>query len=722
MPAKNPVLDFSFRPRLQLVRQEELAESGLACLVIVANFYGNKVDLTSARHQHGVSLRGATLPHIVETSSKFGLGARIVNCEASQLASLRLPAILQWDSVAYVVLKEVRGNRVVVLDPSRGTTVFRLEEAGRHFSGIAIELRPTMAFTSSEKAPSLKFHQLIRFDGETRKALLLGLALSFVIQAFVLLGPYYLQLVLDEAIPRYDADLLLTIALGFTLLKLFEIGATILRGLTFQFITFVMAFDMKANVFRHLLQLPLHWFHRRSLGEVQQRYQSLRPIYEFATRGAIVVIVDGILSIGIAFAIIIYQPAVFGIVMLGISVYATVRLLLLKVSKGFSIDMMAADARESGQFLETLRGIQAVKMAAAEPSREAMLRDRMAQTIETGVRFGWTTIGFGAISQAIFGFSTIAAIYYSAQGAMAGTISVGVITAVIAYKTQFEQRAIALIEQYAAWRMLEANLERVADITSQQPEQSADARQRKGFSGGVTFSGVCFRYSPSDPEVLTSINFSIEPGEFVAITGLSGAGKSTLLKILSTLYSATSGHVLFDGIDVRSWEFRDLRSQIGVVMQDDTLLHGSLLENITMFEETPDFSRVEEVSKIACIHDEIHRTPMGYRSLVGDMGSALSGGQVQRVLLARALYRRPALLVMDEGTAHLDEATEARINASLSKLRITRVIASHRPATVALADRVVCVDRGMVSVLRPATQTGGPEEPSNTASTKTDEQ
>jgi ATP-binding cassette subfamily B protein RaxB len=228
---------------------------------------------------------------------------------------------------------------------------------------------------------------------------------------------------------------------------------------------------------------------------------------------------------------------------------------------------------------------------------------------------------------------------------------------------------------------------------------------RRELAGAVTLDNVHFRYAPQEPDILRGASLKTAPGEYVALAAPSGAGKSTLLRLIIGLYEPQHGKVLFDGIEANKFGLSALRQQLGVVMQDDTLLAGSIEENISLFDERPDRDRIRWAAEMASVHADIETMPMGYRSLVGDMGTTLSGGQQQRVMLARALYRQPRILVLDEGTSALDIGTERRVNAALKGMGITRIIAAHRPETLASADRVVGLEAGrLVSVkfeLRP---------------------
>jgi ATP-binding cassette subfamily B protein RaxB len=274
--------------------------------------------------------------------------------------------------------------------------------------------------------------------------------------------------------------------------------------------------------------------------------------------------------------------------------------------------------------------------------------------------------------------------------------------AFMAYKHQFVDKAARFVEKAIEWRMLDLHLERLADIVAAEPESGfgqlpVPAEYRRQLGGAIAARGLCFRYAPDTAPVFSDVDFVIAPGDYVAITGPSGGGKTTLMKVLLGLLEPSAGEVLVDGVPLAAYGPRSFREQVGVVMQDDQLLSGSVADNICFFADDFDLDWMRRCATIAQIDDEIMRMPMGYNTLIGDMGTFLSGGQKQRLLLARALYRRPRILFMDEGTSHLDLALEQRVSAAVRALGVTRIVIAHRPDTIASATRVVRLADGAIT-------------------------
>jgi ATP-binding cassette subfamily B protein RaxB len=282
-------------------------------------------------------------------------------------------------------------------------------------------------------------------------------------------------------------------------------------------------------------------------------------------------------------------------------------------------------------------------------------------------------------------------------------MTVGMLIAFMAWKQQFLDKATKLIETGFDYRMLDLHLERIADIAlaDREVDHEREGLIERPIRGAVELRGVRFRYAETEPEVLDGVDFKIEPGEFVAITGPSGGGKTTLLKVMLGLFKASAGEVLIDGVPLDHFGTQAFRAQVGVVMQDDHLLSGSLADNICFFDSQLDLERMRSCAIMAGIDDEIMAMPMNYNTLVGDMGTTLSGGQRQRLLLARALYRQPRILFMDEGTSNLDVNKERQVNRALASLNITRIVIAHRPETIRAADRIVALEGGRLRCCTP---------------------
>lgn len=679
---------------VRLIRQNEAAECGLACLAMVAGFYGYDTDLGTLRRRFTPSLRGATLRSLIGVADQMGLVARPVKLPIEALANLHLPAVLHWDMNHFVVLERVDKGRALINDPALGKRWLPMAELSSHFTGVAMELRPGTDFAPADRRARLRLSTMWRGMTGWKRAAAQTLVLTLVLQAFVLASPFYMQLAIDSALPALDYNLLAVLALGFGLFTIINAGAGLLRGYVLLSAGTLMGYGIAVNVARRLFRLPVAWFERRHVGDVLSRFQSVHPIQDALTQGLVASLVDGVLAILTLALMAFYSPLLTAVAMAAFVLYALVRLISFSFERDAREDTIIMAAKEQSAMIESLRGIVTLRLFNRESERLALWQGKLSDSINAGVSAARIGLWQSTANTLIFGIENILTIWLAVRLVMDGGFSVGMVFAYLAYKSQFLGKASSLVDQGIAFRMLGLHLERLGDIALAPEDPGFASHAETEFKGSITLRGVHYRYSPADPVVLNGVDLEVTPGEHIAITGPSGGGKSTLARIILGLTEPDAGEMLVDGLPLSRFGHRSYRNQVAAVMQDDSLFAGSIADNIALFDEQPDQNRIVFSAQLAAIHGEIMAMAMGYETLVGDMGSALSGGQKARVLLARALYRQPKLLLLDEGTAHLDPATETAVNQAIAALGITRIVIAHRAETVRSAARVLIMQNG----------------------------
>jgi len=685
------------RHSVRHVRQTEVAECGIACLAMIASFHGLDIDLNTLRRRHSPSLRGASLKSLIGVADQLGFASRPVKLPLDAIGDLHLPAILHWDMNHYVVLERIERGGALILDPAAGAARrMPLAEVSRHFTGVAMELRPTDGFEPNHQRQRLHLRQLWGKMRGWKRAVAQTLVLTIVLQAFTLASPYYLQLALDSVLPALDSNLLAVLALGFGLFTLFNAGASLLRGFVLLSVGTTMGYALATNLARRLFRLPVEWFERRHVGDVLSRFQSVQPIQDALTQGLVGSLVDGVLAV-LTFALMLWYSAALALIALGaFLLYALVRL----ISFGFERDAREAGivtiAKEQSTLIETVRGIVTLRLFGREAERHVLWQNRLADA--TNAQIGVARIGIWqqTANTLIFGLENVVTIWLAIKLTMSGGFSIGMMIAYFAYKQQFLGRASSLIDQGIAFRMLGLHLERLGDIALEDEDKgfSITGNNEAAFTGHIRLKGIFYRYSPADPLILNDVVLDVPAGSHIAITGPSGGGKSTLAKIILGLVEPDAGELEIDGVPLHRFGYRNYRSQIAAVLQEDSLFAGSIADNIALFDEQPNVERVVRSAVMASVHHEIIAMPMRYETLVGDMGSTLSGGQKARILLARALYREPKLLLLDEGTAHLDPETEAVVNKSIGAIGISRIVIAHRSETIRSANTVLIMKNG----------------------------
>ncbi len=690
-------LNFSGGKRLPMIYQTEAMECGLASMAMVAKYHGHNIDLNGLRQRFPVSLKGATLSQLMHMANQLDMGPRALRLELEDLSKLQLPAILHWDLNHFVVLKKVTGNKVHIHDPAIGAKVMTMKKLSDHFTGVALELTPVAGFSQQTAKKTMRMSDLWRRLVGMKRGLLQLLILSIVLQLIILASPFYLQLVIDEAVVKFDLKFLFILALAFGGLAIIRVFTQMMREWTILYFGYQMSFQMVANLFRHLIHLPTEFFEKRHIGDVLSRMRSTSPIQEALTQSVVAAIIDGIMAVITGIVIFLYSPLLGTIVLVSVALLVLVTFAFYPVLRRTQEEMIVKEAFEATHRIESIRGSTAIKLFSAQTNRMIIWRNLYAEYVNAGIAHGKYGIIQRALQDGIAGVQMILVIYFGAKLILAeggGLFTVGMLFAFMSYRQSFTDAVISLFNKFIEFRLLGLHLERIADIAQAAPEDVGlddIMPEMTDLNGEIEVRNLSFRYSPSDPFILENLNLHIGAGEFVALTGPSGGGKTTLLKLLLGLYEPTDGEILIDGQPLTPASRLSWRRNMGVVMQDDALLSGTIAENISFFDPQVSMERVEQAARLAQIHEAIDSMPMKYLSMIGDMGSILSGGQKQRVLLARALYKNPQILFLDEGTANLDKNTEKIIVDIIEDMAMTRVIVAHRQEFLKRVDKTIVV-------------------------------
>ena len=681
-----------------LLLQGEAAECGLACLAMVAGHHGQRWSLAELRERFAVSLKGVRMAGIVRMAEQLGLVSRALRAEPHHLGQLQLPCILHWDFNHFVVLTRVRGDEVTLHDPARGERRMSLAELSKHFTGVALELRPGADFAPKAAAPRVRWRQLLGQITGLKRSMAQILALALALELLALLSPFLLQWVVDGVVVSADRDLLITLGLGFSLLVLLSAGIGALRSWAVLYLSASLNLQWLGNVFAHLMRLPLAWFEKRHMGDIWSRFASVHEIQRTLTGPFIEAMLDGVMVLITLAMMLIYSPRLTAVATLAVGGYALLRWALFRPLREATEETLVHEARQNSHFLESLRGAQAIKLFSAQADRGSRFANLVVEQMNASLVGRKLELWMGMGNKLLFGLERVAIVWIGALLVLDRELSVGMLFAFLAYKEQFSLRLSALIDKGVQLKMLRVQGERLADIVLTTPEdEGLSGVQSLPTRPTLTLKDVHFRYAEGEAPVLAGCSMSIEPGESVAIVGPSGSGKTTLLKLLLGIHQPQSGEIRIGGQPLAQLGLQTWRACVGTVMQDDQLFAGSIADNICFFDADADADWIEQCARLACVHEDIVAMPMGYQTLIGDMGSSLSGGQRQRVLLARALYKRPQFLFLDEATSALDVERERQVNASLRQLPLTRIVIAHRPETIAAAQRVITLQQGRVA-------------------------
>ncbi|MFE0017643.1 peptidase domain-containing ABC transporter [Mesorhizobium sp. NPDC059054] len=683
--------DLSWRRRITPIRQAESHECILACIAMIAGFYGRRLTLSQLRTQFPSLGRGGTLRDMMEIARRLELSPRAVRADLSALEGLRLPCVVHWDFNHFVVLEKVNRQKVQIVDPAIGRQTIDLAVFSQHYTGVALELVPSPQFNDAaqdadSRKPSASFIPVKAFA----KPIVQFVAISILALAFSLVSPLAVQIIVDEVILKDDRDLLMLVCLAFVFANVTGAIAAYAQSLHLLRYSALTRSQITYRFLERLLSHRWSYFSRRNLGSFVAQYNSLHFLVSFVVKSVGALISDTLFISVVSIILFLIEPKIALIVFVINLAVVGMRIALLNQARRLQDNDVLERSKEEAFFVESIRGISSVKANKLEFLRLEGNLDRTIKSTNASFGLGLFTTRYALFLSVVKAFEIIVVLYFLALAVMQNMMSVGMMYAFYAYRQFLDQRLSNFVESVGDVLNLQVHKDRLQEAfqVEEGTEESVDIGFFMRFKGAVAVEGIKYAVDNRRLPVLENFSGSAKAGEFVHVAGPTGAGKTTLLKIILNIIRPDNGVILVDQIPISEGNVSVLRNSVGVVLQEDTLFKGSIVENISLFDDRLDLGRVEECCKLCHIHDEIARLPLGYQSEVGDLGSNLSTGQQQRLLLARSLYRDPPILIYDEATANLNSEIEESILARLKQLNKTVIFASHSDLVGSHADQV----------------------------------
>jgi len=623
---------------------------------------------------------------LVEGAKIANLQARPVNIDLKNIKLISKPCILEWAN-RYVVLCNYSHGQLTINDPMEGRYSCSTEEAEEHFTGNAVEIYGSINI--QEDSSRLDLYNFYKSILGFRKNIFLIIIMSFFIMLVILATPIIMQTVIDRVIPTGDKNLINVLTIGLVALSIMELTMRSIRHLFIIHFFSQLNLQTLSNLLSHIVRAPINFFQTRHMGDIVSRFGSLEKLNIQMSQVIPELVVDCVTSLSMFAMMLIYNA---NLALVAISFFVLNILMRSHIFNSYrEVERKGLEdhAKSATYFMETLRAIQSIKSFQKEDLRLNGWIERFINASNRDIQKGRLNLKTDLFHGILFSLENIIIIFFVSSSVVDGDISIGVMFAFLSYKIQFATRSESFLKSYFDIKLLNTHLSRVAELALHDKEKSKLEKKYStgNFNSLLSVENVSFKFSQQADLVLNNVNFSISRGESVAIIGPSGRGKSTLLKIMTGLYVPLDGCCKLNNLDIT--EIADYQENISAVMQEDQLVQGSIMENITWFDQNFNKEYVYDCAKVAAIHDEILSFPDQYNTQVGDLGSTLSSGQKQRIMLARALYRKPKILFLDEATSHLDVENEQLINAKLREMSITRIVVAHRTSTILSADKII---------------------------------
>jgi HlyB family type I secretion system ABC transporter len=675
-------------------------ECGAACLAMVLNHYGRKTRVSECRELCGVGRNGVNARTIADAARHYGLRVKGFSLEPAELKYLPLPAIVHWDFNHFVVVERWSPKAVEIIDPAAGRRRVTAAEFDARFTGVALTLTPGVHFRRRETPAPPAWRSYLRYLVQmpgTLGLLAQILGASLVLQGLGLAVPLFTQVLVDRILPFRITNVMPMLGLGMVILVLAQMVTAYLRAALLIYLQGRTDSHLMLGFFEHLLTLPFRYFHQRTTGDLLMRLGSNALIREILTSQSLAALLDGMLVLAYLVILLTIAP-LFGLVALGLGLLQAGLLLMTtrRVHALMERDL-AAQAVSQAYLVEALKGIATLKASGGEDRALDHWSNLFFNHLNVSLQRSRLSAIVSTALQTLHILSPLLLLWVGMLRVLDGAMSLGTMLALNALAVSFLTPLASLVSSGQQFQLVGAHLDRLMDVLEAEPEQDLEGVQNAPpLTGRIELKHVSFRYDPEALLVLRDVSLTIEPGQKVALVGRTGSGKSTLAALILGLYPPTEGEILYDGIPLERLDYRTLRRQFGVVLQESFLFSGSIRQNIAFNDPDLSLESVMDAARLAAIHDEIGQMPMGYETPVAEGGAGLSGGQRQRLSIARAVALNPGILVLDEATSHLDVVTEAQVDQNLSRLACTRLVIAHRLSTIRNADWILVLDAGEI--------------------------
>lgn len=682
--------------KVPYIEINQQTECGIGCICMLLRFYKHYVTLTELRERLEVGRDGNSLRQLIKLMEEYNLSAKAYNIVSANLKSIPTPAILFWDNRHFVVLEKVNKNTYYIADPSLGYLKYTYDEFEKHYSNTTIIVKPNENF--EKKAQAKVGWTFVNSVFLSEKSLYIKMVVaSLFMYGTTLIIPILIQYIIDaSASPQVSLNLAYLFML-LTLVSLFYLLVFRLRGKSVLNLRVKVDRKLNTEIFNHLLRLPFKYFELRGKGNIIYNINSTATIREIFTSQLVTGIIDCGATIFIGIYMIIKSPILFAIAFF----LFLLNIIVLKISYRTllqnSRDVLVEQSTSQSVQMESVYSILGIKMTSIENSIFNDWEQKFSKYISKFIKKENYNLSMNSWLSFLLFASPIIILCCGLILSKNGNITIGETIAFYTLSGNFYSLSHSVFNTWTGIINSKAIFERISDIILEKPENTNPEGVKCELKGDIKLENVSFRYTNNSGNVLKNINMHIPVGKKISIVGKSGDGKTTLAKLLVGLYRPSEGHIYYDDLEIDQWNLNALRNQIGIVPQDVSLFNKTIYENIVLdSNKEVSFEDVRSACQAAEILEEIETMPMGFNTIISEMGMNLSGGQRQRIMLARAILNKPQILILDEATSSLDNINQEKVSQNLSKLNCTQVIIAHRLSTIIDSDIVFVLEDGKI--------------------------
>jgi ATP-binding cassette subfamily B protein len=693
------------RRRVPVVLQLGVGQTGAACVSMVLGYFGHRVHFSEFPERLAGDRDGVSIEALAKLAQSYELSTTVLSVQPAELPHINYPVIAQFSSSHFVVVERFKSRHATIIDPAIGRVKMDRETFAELFTGKVLAIKPGLRFKgqASSVSSSWRFYlnylwrQYIAYVSNARSILIQITGVWFLLLILGLALPVMTEILVDKILPLRIVSLMPILGIGMVVVVIAQLVTSYLRLTLLLHLTARIDAQMMPSFIEHLTLLPLSFFHQRTHGDVLMRGGLVQRIRELLTVHVIVIVLFGSLVL-IYLTVLLIKAPIFGLLVLGLGLlqmgflYGTRRRVY-----DLSQSELAAQTTAQSYLLEALSGLDTLKASGAEDRALRGWNKLYLTSLGLSLRRNHLTVLIDTLMASLRSFSPIVLLWVGALQVLDNQVSLGAMLAQNAIAMTFFSWLTQVVSSAQKLQEAPAYIDRVIDVLNTAPEQDPHTVEEvSSITGRIVVENLSFRYGPNSPYVLRDISFTIEPGQKIALVGRTGSGKSTLIKLLLGAYQSTEGEIYYDGMPLDSLNYRSLRQRCGVVLQESFLFGESIRANIAFNDPDIAFEKVVNASRLASIHDDIMRMPMGYDTPAREAGVSLSGGQRQRIAIARAIVHDPSILFLDEATSHLDVLTEQEIDDHLSTWGGTRIVISHRLQTIRNAELILILEEGRI--------------------------